>query len=222
MIASVETLIHPSQALGVHGQEKVQSTRLFLSPIISYNGWPVIDSSGIGITLQGYDQVIALSQANINENLRQYYSSLDAKDELGRFNASAKTDSIDAQGLPPTVELVDKDKADGALYIIHSGEGSYSTVVEDTKGGEGNDVGNESSFEKLTIYVHACPQQNSGKGCETSATPRQLLHAAAHQQPISNCGDINRIVQLDPGRSRFPISDKAKDKDNIDATELES
>ncbi|KAI4098442.1 MAG: hypothetical protein LQ339_006413 [Xanthoria mediterranea] len=145
--------------------------------------------------------------------------------KVGRFNASAKTDSIDAQVLSPTVELVDKDKADGALYIIHFGEGSYSTIAEHTKYGEGNDEGNESSFKKFTIRSNGWELafNNSTFVPVHNKIPEKIVKQVplpggySVQQLIIKSCDINRFVQLDPGRSiRF------KDKDNIDATELES
>ena len=57
--------------------------------------------------------------------------------------------------LPLTVELVDKDNADGALYIVHVGEGFHSTVVNDSGGDEEDDEESDSSFEKVTIPTNA-------------------------------------------------------------------
>ncbi|KAL9027504.1 MAG: hypothetical protein Q9180_007320, partial [Flavoplaca navasiana] len=58
---------------------------------------PATNSSRMSITLLSYDQVIGLSQANINETLRRHFSSLDARDELGRFKAKLDLKSINAQ-----------------------------------------------------------------------------------------------------------------------------
>ncbi|KAL9012072.1 MAG: hypothetical protein Q9180_009132, partial [Flavoplaca navasiana] len=186
---------------------------------------PATNSSRMGITLQSYDQVIALSQANINETLRRHFSSLDADDELGRFKASMVTGSIDAEVLPPTVELVVKDTADGAFYIIHLGEGSYSTVVDDTGGDEENDEESDSSFKKVTIPTNgwelAFPIDFAFKPIlkipDNIVRQVPLPGGYSVQQLMIYFGDVTRVVQLDYGRCKFPTPDTFKDK--IDSTE---
>ncbi|KAL8834354.1 MAG: hypothetical protein Q9176_007537 [Flavoplaca citrina] len=182
----------------------------------------------MSITLQSYDQVIALSQANINETLRRHFCSLDARDELGRFKAILDLKSINAQVLPPTVELVDKDNADGALYIIHLGEGSYTTVVAQTGGGEENDEESDSSFKKVKIPTNGWELAFDVdfafkpilKIPEDIVRQVPLPGGYSVQQLMINFGDVTRIVQLDRGRSKFPIPPESKDR--IDATALET
>lgn len=82
----------------------------------------------MGIKLQGYDQVIALSQANVNETLSRHFATLDAQDEgLGNFNATVGSAAISAEVHAPTIELLDRDGNDGAFYIIHLGDGTFSS-----------------------------------------------------------------------------------------------
>ncbi|KAI4274951.1 MAG: hypothetical protein LQ337_003557 [Flavoplaca oasis] len=189
---------------------------------------PATNSSRRSITLQSYDQVIGLSQANINETLRRHFSSLDARDELGRFKAKLDLVSINAQVLPPTVELVDKDNADGALYIIHLGEGYYSTVVAETGGDEEDDEESDSSFKKVMIPTNGWELafdidfafKPILKIPEMIVRQVPLPSGYSVQQLMINFGAVTRIVQLDRGRSKFPIPAESKDK--IDATALET
>ncbi|KAL8710646.1 MAG: hypothetical protein Q9220_004870 [cf. Caloplaca sp. 1 TL-2023] len=181
----------------------------------------------MGITLQGYDQVIALSQANINETLSRHFSGLDAKDDLGLFKASAGTSSISAQVLPPTIELVDRENADGALYILHLGEGFYSTIVMKREEGEDESMepsipsmfkmpidGWELAFDVDFAFkpVHKIP--------DNIARQVPLPGGYSVQQLMINFGDITRIVQLDSKRSKFPIPEQFKDE--VDSTLLEA
>ena len=166
------------------------------------------DPSRMGITLQDYDQVIALSQANINETLRRHFAVLDAKDELGTFEAEAGTSSITAKVLAPTIELIDEANADGALYVIHLGEGFYSTAVKvggKYKGVEIPTDGWELAFDIdfafkpiLKIPDHITRQVPLPGGYSV-------------QQLMINFGDITRILQLDPKRSKFSIPDSSKE-----------
>ncbi|KAL8952929.1 MAG: hypothetical protein Q9222_001188 [Ikaeria aurantiellina] len=185
------------------------------------------DSSRMGITLQSYDQVIALSQANINETLRRHFSGLDAKDDLGFFKASAGASSISSQVLPPTIELVDKDDADGALYILHLGEGFYSTVIMKREEGEGEDV-EPSVPEKLKMPINGWELafdvdfafKPVVKIPDNIARQIPLPGGYSVHQLMINFGDVTRIVQLDIKRSKFPIPENFKDE--IDLTALEA
>lgn len=79
----------------------------------------------MGLTLQGYDQVIALSQANINESLEYNFT---ANKDLCDFGVSIKDLKTAMKGTlsPPTVQLIDLDNADQALFIIAFDDGNYS------------------------------------------------------------------------------------------------
>ncbi|KAJ3545796.1 hypothetical protein NM208_g2330 [Fusarium decemcellulare] len=78
--------------------------------------------SRLGVTLQGFDQVIALSQANINESLTYHFSN---KPELYNFNATVKSTRESLKGTlkAPRIELIDVDGADQALYCLEFAPG---------------------------------------------------------------------------------------------------
>ena len=167
------------------------------------------DSSHMGITLQGYDQVIALSQANINETLRRYFASLDAKNELCNFEAKANTSSITAEVLAPTVELVDKDKKDSALYIVHLGEGTYSTAIEVDDGFE--KVKTSTNGWELAFDIDFAFEPTL-KIPENIVRQVPLPGGYSVQQLLINFGDVTRIRQLNPNRTKFPVSETFLDK----------
>lgn len=86
---------------------------------------PARSSSRLGLTLQGYDQVIALSQSNINESLEYNFT---ANKHLCDFDVSIKELKTAMKGTlnPPTVQLIDLEDADQALFIIAFDDGNYS------------------------------------------------------------------------------------------------
>ena len=166
------------------------------------------DASRMGITLQGYDQVIALSQANINETLRRHFAVLDAKDELGTFEAEARISSIKAQVLAPTIELIDEANADGALYVIHLGEGIYTTRIK--VDGKLQEVEISTDGWELAFDVDfAFKPVLKIPDHITRQVP--LPGGYSVQQLVINFGDITRIIQLDPKRSKFSIPDSSKE-----------
>ncbi|TAQ89927.1 hypothetical protein B7494_g1787 [Chlorociboria aeruginascens] len=86
--------------------------------------------SRMGLTLQGYDQVIALSQTNINQTLKRCFKVDQAK--LANFKAIIGTADDPDYALvgkidPPTIELIDADKADQAIYSIKFQSGAKYT-----------------------------------------------------------------------------------------------
>lgn len=86
--------------------------------------------SRLGLTLQGYDQVIALSQTNINQTLKRYFKIDEAA--MADFRAVLGDESDPDYSLigtiePPTIELIDADKADQAIYTIKFRRGSKYT-----------------------------------------------------------------------------------------------
>ncbi|OAP62183.1 hypothetical protein AYL99_04386 [Fonsecaea erecta] len=91
--------------------------------------------SRMGITLQGYHQVIALSQTNINQALKYHFTVNNPK--LCDFQASLGPEhdpdnTLKGKILPPTIELIDADKADQALYTIEFTPGAkYTGLVQD-------------------------------------------------------------------------------------------
>ena len=169
------------------------------------------ESSRMGITLQGYDQVIALSQANINESLRRHFASLDAKDELAKFKAEVDTSSINAEVLAPTVELFDIDGADRAHYIIHLGKGTYSTATKVDKKLQLVDMptdGWELAFDIDFAFKPVI------KIPDHIARQVPLPGGYSVQQLIINFGDITRVVQLDMKRSKYQIPDNLQGRVN--------
>jgi hypothetical protein len=80
------------------------------------------NTSRMGITLQAYHQVIALSQTNINQTLKRHFKIDNT--QLANFKAEIGSvvgdpdmslhGKIDA----PTIQLVDSDKADQAIYTL--------------------------------------------------------------------------------------------------------
>lgn len=82
--------------------------------------------SRLGLDIAVYDQVIALSQDNINQTLEYHY---DNHEELKNFEAKLATATKEAlRGKidAPTIELIDKEGADQAFYCLVFTEGFYS------------------------------------------------------------------------------------------------
>ncbi|KAK0384083.1 hypothetical protein NLU13_8172 [Sarocladium strictum] len=173
------------------------------------------DASRMGVTLQGYNQVVALSQANINETLRRHFSVLDADDQLDLFKAKAGAASISAKVLAPRIELIDKDDGDGALYILRLGEGTFKAVNMD-----GDDVevlqyptnGWELAFNVDFAFK---PVKKLPQNIEQQVP---LAGGYSVKQLMINFGDATRIFQLDPNRTKYPVSDK--DKAKLDTSSL--
>lgn len=88
------------------------------------------NKSRMGLTLQGYDQVIALSQTNINQSLKRHFKI----DQAGWSDFKAiigKEDDPDYSLVgkidPPSIKLIDADKADQAIYTIKFQKGAEYT-----------------------------------------------------------------------------------------------
>ena len=118
------------------------------------------DKSRMGLTLQGYDQVIALSQTNINQTLKRYFKIDEAK--MAKFKAvlgdeSDPDNSLQGKIDPPTIELIDADKADQAIYALKFLKGStYSYWGPDPTNKRGAQKKFEVSAEGwiLAFYVN--------------------------------------------------------------------
>jgi hypothetical protein len=118
------------------------------------------DKSRMGLTLQGYDQVIALSQTNINQTLKRYFKIDEAK--MANFKAVLGSEDDPDNSLtgridPPTIELIDADKADQAIYTIKFLKGSkYSYWGPDPTNKRGAPKKVEISAEGwiLAFYVN--------------------------------------------------------------------
>ena len=83
-------------------------------------------ASRLGLDIGSYDQVIALSQDNINETLQYHY---DNHEELKKFEAKLNTptkEAIRGKIDAPQVELIDKAGADQAFYRLVFTEGFYT------------------------------------------------------------------------------------------------
>ncbi|QIX02071.1 hypothetical protein AMS68_007588 [Peltaster fructicola] len=94
-------------------------------------------ASRLGLSLHArdgrkYDQVIALTQGNINESLQYYY---DINSEALKFDVKVKgaiRAQLQGEILAPTVELIDEDNNDKALYCLTFDRGSkYITFVQE-------------------------------------------------------------------------------------------
>ena len=168
-------------------------------------------SSRMGITLQGYDQVIALSQANINETLSRHFTSLHLNDDLGRFQYgtgddedSIDVDSVDAAVLPPKIELIDKDGADGALYVIHLGEGTYYTVIKTGK--KLHTVEIPTNGWKLALQVDFAFKPVKEIPVHIARQVPLPGDYSVHQLMI-NFGDATRVLQLHRERCETPLAE---------------
>lgn len=107
--------------------------------------------SRLGVTLQGYHQVIALSQGNINESLEYHFT---AKPELCKFEVQLKTsgkESLKGTILPPTIELIDIENADQALYVLQFAKGTFA--YWDFSGDEPEKTSIDARGWRLAFYV---------------------------------------------------------------------
>ena len=91
--------------------------------------------SRLSLTLQGYDQVIALSQGNINATLKYNFK---VKPALCNFDVVFPERGFGLKGLlgAPTVALIDKEDADQALFYLNFDSGKYFWTEFPKQGGE--------------------------------------------------------------------------------------
>ncbi|RSL93648.1 hypothetical protein CEP52_013137 [Fusarium oligoseptatum] len=78
--------------------------------------------SRLGLQLQDYDQVIALSQGNINETLEVHFMR---NEKLQDFKALFPTYGLKGKLTSPTVHLIDKENADQAIFYLNFESGKY-------------------------------------------------------------------------------------------------
>ncbi|KAF5963692.1 hypothetical protein FCOIX_13749 [Fusarium coicis] len=78
--------------------------------------------SRLGLQLQGYDQVIALSQGNINETLELHFMR---NERLQEFKAMFPTYGLKGKLSSPSVHLIDKENADQAIFYLNFESGTY-------------------------------------------------------------------------------------------------
>ncbi|KAF5672703.1 hypothetical protein FDENT_10505 [Fusarium denticulatum] len=78
--------------------------------------------SRLGLQLQGYDQVIALSQGNINETLELHFMR---NKKLQEFKAMFPTYGLKGNLSSPSVHLIDKENADQAIFYLNFESGTY-------------------------------------------------------------------------------------------------
>lgn len=114
------------------------------------------ETSRMGLTLQGYDQVIALSQTNINQTLKRYFKIDEAA--MSHFDVKIGPEEEDPDYSltgtiePPTIELIDADKADQAIYTIKFKKNSkYSYWGPDPKDRRLPQIKSEVSAEGWTL-----------------------------------------------------------------------
>ncbi|CVK85610.1 uncharacterized protein FMAN_06787 [Fusarium mangiferae] len=78
--------------------------------------------SRLGLKLQDYDQVIALSQGNINETLELHFMR---NEKLHEFKAMFPTYGLKGTLSSPSVHLIDKENADQAIFYLNFESGTY-------------------------------------------------------------------------------------------------
>lgn len=78
--------------------------------------------SRLGLKLQDYDQVIALSQGNINETLELHFMR---NEKLQEFKAMFPTYGLKGKLSSPSVHLIDKENADQAIFYLNFESGTY-------------------------------------------------------------------------------------------------
>ncbi|RKK09023.1 hypothetical protein BFJ63_vAg9946 [Fusarium oxysporum f. sp. narcissi] len=78
--------------------------------------------SRLGLQLQDYDQVIALSQGNINETLELHFMR---NEKLHEFKAIFPTYGLKGKLSSPLVHLIDKENADQAIFYLNFESGKY-------------------------------------------------------------------------------------------------
>ncbi|KAF5558477.1 hypothetical protein FPHYL_7386 [Fusarium phyllophilum] len=78
--------------------------------------------SRLGLRLQDYDQVIALSQGNINETLELHFMR---NEKLQEFKAMFPTYGLKGKLSSPSVHLIDKENADQAIFYLNFESGTY-------------------------------------------------------------------------------------------------
>lgn len=217
---SISTRMTLSQRENIvdHDWQATLSSRLSQSAIVTLQtnmAGVAADASRMGVTLQGYNQVIALSQANINETLRRHFSILDAEDELGLFKSKGGPASINAKVLAPKIELIDKDDGDCALYIVRLGEGVFKAVNMDGDDIEVIQVPTDGWELAFDVDFAFKPAKKIPENIEQQVP---LPGGYSVKQLMINFGDATRIFQLNPDRSKFPVNDK--DKAKINASNL--
>ncbi|KAF4497938.1 hypothetical protein FAGAP_5885 [Fusarium agapanthi] len=78
--------------------------------------------SRLGLQLQDYDQVIALSQGNINETLQIHFLR---NEKLKEFKAMFPTYGLKGTLSSPSVHLIDRENADQAIFYLNFESGTY-------------------------------------------------------------------------------------------------
>ncbi|KAF5530805.1 hypothetical protein FMEXI_13332 [Fusarium mexicanum] len=78
--------------------------------------------SRLGLQLQDYDQVIALSQGNINETLALHFMR---NERLKEFKAMFPTYGLKGTLSSPSVHFIDKENADQAIFYLNFESGRY-------------------------------------------------------------------------------------------------
>ncbi|KAM0550745.1 hypothetical protein ACHAPJ_008810 [Fusarium lateritium] len=104
---------------------------------------PSTSDSRLSITLQGYDIVIALSQSNINESLGYQFGILHPELCDVKATVSDSGDSLEGTLEVPTIQLIDIDGDDKAMYCLKFQDGNLTQYTscpgdDDAKGGSPN------------------------------------------------------------------------------------
>lgn len=122
------------------------------------------------IKLQGYDQVIALSQRSINSSLKYYFTGRD-QEKLVKFTKPSDNTKWYAKSSieVPTVELIDQKDADSAHYYIKFKKGTREFYVyENSTDWKDYDI----SDWKIAIRVDFTVK-------ETEHVPEEIVRALA-------------------------------------------
>ncbi|KAF3927474.1 hypothetical protein ABW21_db0209122 [Orbilia brochopaga] len=172
----------------------------------------------MGLTLQGYDQVIALSQGHINQTLKRSFKI--NKKRMAQFKAIIGTDTnepdyaLEGTIDPPTIELIDADKGDHAIYKIKFQKGAKYTYWDYWGAIDPNNKrGGHRKFEiQADGWVLAFFVRFAMERCER--IPDHIKEIVMKQSPYSVDQlvvdfDTANLINFDWERSIFPnLTDK--------------
>ncbi|KAF7556285.1 hypothetical protein G7Z17_g1484 [Cylindrodendrum hubeiense] len=115
-----------------------------------------VDSpSRLGLTLQGFHQVIALSQANVNESLEYHFAN---NKKLCNFDVLFANKGYGLKGKmsSPTIALIDIEAADQAIFSLNFESGKYFWVEFPEL-----DPGAEPLFDEDGLLILPTPKKES-------------------------------------------------------------
>jgi hypothetical protein len=94
---------------------------------------PADSPSRLGLNIGEYDQVIALSQAHINQTLEYHYDTHEDLQQIKAVLGTAMNEAIRGKIKAPRIELIDSEGADQAFYCLEFTSGNYSWWESEAK-----------------------------------------------------------------------------------------